>query len=156
MILMAQSVPSATKLPCIASLPAGWHFGGVHVTHDRSTLWLNSDEGGMQRVEATLEPSGECDVSGATQVPSDEVRTKRYEDPQRLRPDLRTTRYYLFPGGCVTYRFAFTGEPDASLLFAADQALRFQPRGEIAQSVIRQAGLDLCGAGVACPGGTGS
>jgi membrane-associated phospholipid phosphatase len=156
MILMAQSVTSATKLPCIASLPAGWHFGGVHVTSNRSTLWLNSDEGGERAVEATLEPRKECDVTGTTPVPSDEAGTTRYEDPQSLRPDLRTTRHYLFPGGCITYRFAFTGEASSSLLFEADQALRFQPRQEIVESVSRRAGLNLCGAGVVCPGGTGS
>ena len=156
MILMAQSVPSATKLPCIAALPAGWHFGGVHVKRHQSELWLHSDEGGPQSLEVTLQPKGECDVSGATPVPSDEVGTLRYEDPQGLRPNLRTTRYYLFPGGCVTYRLSFSGEASPSLLFQADQAIRFQPREEIVASVRERSGLDLCGAGASCPGGSGS
>jgi hypothetical protein len=156
MVLMAQSVPSATQLPCIASLPAGWHFGGVHVKQDHSTLWLNSDEGGPHAVEATLEPRSACNVSGATLVPTDEIGTRRYERPQSLRPELRTTRYYIFPGGCVTYRISFTGDPDPSLLFDADQALTFEPRRELVETVKEVAGLDLCGAGMACPGGTGS
>jgi hypothetical protein len=68
----------------------------------------------------------------------------------------RVIRYYLFPGGCVTYRVAFSGEASPSLLFEADQAIKFQPRQEIVESVRRLAGLDLCGAEVVCPGGTGS
>ena len=126
------------------------------MARNRSTLWLNSDEGGGRAVEATLEPRRKCDVTGTTPVPSDEAGTTRYEDPQSLRPDLHTTRHYLFPGGCITYRFAFSGDVSSSLLFEADQALRFQPRQEIVESVSRRAGLDLCGAGVVCPGGAGS
>jgi membrane-associated phospholipid phosphatase/tRNA A-37 threonylcarbamoyl transferase component Bud32 len=156
MVLMAQSVPSATLLPCVASLPGGWHFGGVHVKRGRSTLWLNSDQGGSQAVEVILEPSHECDVSDATRVPTDEAGTLRFECPISLRPDLLTTRYYMFPGGCVTCRFAFTDEASPSLLFDADQALAFQPRERIVEAVRENAGLDLCGSGAPCPGGTGS
>ena len=31
MVLEAQSVPTATRLPCIAELPIGWRFGGMFV-----------------------------------------------------------------------------------------------------------------------------
>jgi tRNA A-37 threonylcarbamoyl transferase component Bud32 len=156
MVLIAQSVPSATLLPCIASLPAGWDFGGVHVRRSRSTLWLDSDIGGTKAVEVTLEPRGGCDASDATQVPTDEPGTYRLERPITLRPDLHATRYYLFRGGCVTYRFAFTKDASPSLLFDADQALAFLPRERIVRAVREHAGLDLCGAGVPCPGGAGS
>ena len=43
-------------------------------------------------------------VEGASEVPSDEAGLRRYERIEQLPPDLRSTRYYLFPGGCVTYR----------------------------------------------------
>jgi membrane-associated phospholipid phosphatase/tRNA A-37 threonylcarbamoyl transferase component Bud32 len=155
MVLMAQSVPSATLLPCVASLPAGWEFGGVHVKRNRSTLWLDSDLGGFHAVEATLIPRSKCDVSEAMPVPSDEPGTTRYDRTESLKPDLRITRLYLFPGGCVTYRFAFTGEGSPSLLFNADQALAFQPRERIVETVRNVGGLDLCGAGASCPGGSG-
>ena len=156
MVLMAQSVPSATLLPCVASLPAGWQFGGVHMKRGRSTLWLNSDQGGSQAVEVILEPGHECVASDATRVPTDEAGTLRFERPISLRPDLLTTRYYTFSGGCVTYRFAFTDETSPSLLFDAEQALAFQSRERIVEAVRENAGLDLCGAGVPCPGRTRS
>ena len=141
-------------MPCIASLPAGWNFGGVHITSKRSTLWLDSDEGGDRALVAMLRPRDQCEVSGHTQVPSDEVGTTRYEDPQSLRPTLRTSRHYLFEGGCVIYRLALTHGADPSLLFEADQAIAFQPREDIVEWVRAQAGLDLYGAGVPCPGGS--
>jgi hypothetical protein len=154
MILIAQSVPSATSVPCIASLPAGWRLGGLHVVHGRSEFWLNSERGGKRAVEVNLVPAGACDVAGATEVPSDQVGIRRFEHPDRLPPRLRSTRFYLFPGGCVTYRFAFTSPAPASLLFDADTALGFQPRSALVAKVRASSGLRLCGAGAPCPPGS--
>jgi hypothetical protein len=91
-------------------------------------------------------------VSGAVPVPSDELGTERLERPDRLQPELRSTRYYLFPGGCVTYEFAFEGEAAPGLMFSAEQALAFQPRAELVDHVQRTTGLELCGAGTECVG----
>jgi membrane-associated phospholipid phosphatase/tRNA A-37 threonylcarbamoyl transferase component Bud32 len=150
MVLIAQSVPSATLVPCVASLPAGWDLAGVHVKRDRATFWLSSDLGGERAVKAQLMRPGACDVSGATPVPSDEVGTDRYEQPERLPPNLRSTRYYLFPGGCVTYQFSFTEGANPSLMFNVDQALAFQPRSTLVDHVQATTGLALCGAGASC------
>jgi len=150
MVLMSQSVPSATLVPCVASLPAGWDLGGVHVKRDRTTFWLDSDLGGERAVEAKLMRPGACDVSRATPVPSDEVGTDRYEQPERLPPNLRSTRYYLFPGGCVTYQFSFAEGANPSLMFNVDQALAFQPRSTLVDHVRATTDLALCGAGARC------
>jgi hypothetical protein len=152
MILMAQAVPSATAVPCIDSLPAGWDLGGVRVRRDRATFWLDSDRGGSHAVEATLLRPADCTVAGATEVPSDELGMRRYERPERLPPNLRSTRYYVFPGGCITYRFTFAGSATAALMFDADRALASQPRAELVEAVRARNDLRLCGAGVACPG----
>ena len=153
MILMAQAVPSATALPCLDTLPAGWELGGVTIERDRGTFWLDSDRGGDRAVEATLLPPNDCAPDGATEVPSDEVGMRRYERPERLPPDLRSTRFYVFEGGCITYRFSFDGTTTAALMFDADRALASQPRDEVVAEVRDRNGLRLCGAGVACPGG---
>jgi tRNA A-37 threonylcarbamoyl transferase component Bud32 len=153
MVLMAQSVPSATQVPCVASLPAGWELGGAHVERHEARFWLDSDLGGDRAVTATLMPRSECDVEDATPVASDEVGTERYERPDRLHPDLRSTRFYLFPGGCVTYEFAFDAGADPTLAFAAEQALAFQHRSELVAHVHETTGgLALCGAGTECVG----
>ena len=91
-------------------------------------------------------------MTGATPVASDEIGTERYERPDRLHPDLRSTRYYLFPGGCVTYEFAFDEGADPTLVFSAEQALAFQPRAELVDRVQDRTGLALCGAGTECVG----
>jgi hypothetical protein len=149
-VLVAQAVPTATQVPCVAALPAGWEHGGAHIERGRATFWLDSDRGGARAVTVTLVPRDDCDVGDAVPVPSDELGTERFERPDRLRPGLRSTRYYLFPGGCVTYEFAFAGEADPALLFSAEQALAFQPRTLLSQHVEETTGLALCGAGTEC------
>jgi hypothetical protein len=94
----------------------------------------------------------ECDVTGAIPVPSDEVGTERYERPDRLHPGLRSTRYYLFPGGCVTYEFDLDEGADTTLIFSAEQALSFVHRATLADHVRDTTGLALCGAGTECVG----
>jgi hypothetical protein len=145
-------VPSATEVPCVATLPAGWELGGTHVERHDASFWLDSDRGGDKAVTARLVPRDECDVTGATPVPSDEVGTERFERPDRLHPALRSTRYYLFPGGCVTYEFAFDESADPALMFSAEQALAFEPRATLVEHVRDTTGLDLCGAGAECAG----
>ena len=157
MILMAQSVPSATQIPCVAALPAGWDFGQMHVNNERGSFWLDSDLGGHEALTVTLQPPSDCSVEGATAVPSDEPGIERFERPERLPPNLLTTRYYLFEGGCVTYSFAFDEDAEASLMLAIDGAVGFMPRTDLVAEVdLRSGGLSLCGAGAECTGGDGS
>jgi hypothetical protein len=154
MVLVAQSQPSATKVPCIATLPSGWESEGIHVQRNRTTFGIGSERAGSDAIEVALEREGACDVRGAEAVPSDEAGTERFERPERLAGGLRGTRSYLFPGGCVTYEYRFAEDAPASLVFEADQALGFVAREDLVDHVRSTADLRLCGAGVRCPGGT--
>jgi hypothetical protein len=145
MILMAQAVPSATAVPCVASVPAGWDIGNVAIREGRGWFWLNSEVAGKHAVEVMLRPRDECDLAGTTEVPSDEPGTRRFERPEQLPPALRSTRFYTYPGACVTYEFAFEGDVSASLMFEIDSALSFQPRAELVEKVDQHTGLSLCG-----------
>jgi tRNA A-37 threonylcarbamoyl transferase component Bud32 len=152
MILMAQSVPSATALPCVAALPGGWELSAVRVDDDGATIWLDSDIGGDRAVAATLRRPGECPVTEAVPVASDEVGIERYEQPVQLPPELIGRRTYLFGGGCVVYEFRFSGSASAALTVEVDEALSFLPRAELIAEVDERSGLRLCGAGVTCDG----
>ncbi len=156
MILIAQSVPSATLVPCVATWPAGFSLDDVHVSRGKTTFSLDSDLAGEHAVTVTLTPPDECPVTTAEPVPTDEVGTHRYERPERLLPTLLSTRYYTFTGGCVSYRFQFDRVGTPALIFAADQALAFEHRTTLARVVNQRNDLKLCGASVVCPGGDGS
>jgi tRNA A-37 threonylcarbamoyl transferase component Bud32 len=148
MILMAQAVPSATSLPCLATLPSGWTFGGAEIQRGRARFWLDSDRAGARAIVVTL--SATCGLQGAQEVPSDESGTRRFEAPSSLRP-FRDRRTYVFPGGCVTYDLSSSGAAP-TVVFAADSALSSVPRAALVSFVAAEEDLALCGAGAACPG----
>ena len=145
-VLMAQSVPSATLLPCIRALPAGWMFGGSDVHSDSSSFWLNSDRAGIHALEVSLTAS--CEVAGALDVTnsSSEAGVRDYIREFLLHP-YSANRYFTFPGGCVTYRYRFDEKADPVLALEADEALTFGPRTAVVARVHRSLGLTLCGAG---------
>jgi hypothetical protein len=145
-VLMAQSVPSATLLPCIRALPAGWTYGGSDVHNHSSRFWLDSDRAGIQAVEVLL--TATCEVAGALDVTNStsEAGVRDYVRELVLRP-FSANRYFTFPGGCVTYRYRFAGAADPVLALEADEALTFGPRAAVVAKVQRSLGLTLCGAG---------
>ena len=127
-ILMAQAVPSAKWIPCIASLPSGWSFGQAPVHNGRGRFWLNSDRAGHRAVVVTL--TARCEVSSA-------------------REDVRVDR---FPGGCATYDFNFDASDSSVLLAEVDAALDYTSRASLIAHVDEEFVLKLCGRGVSCPG----
>ena len=82
----------------------------------------------------------------------DERGGERFEHTLSLVPRFTGLRFYTFPGGCVTYRFAFAPGASPILAGAAGSALSFQPRSALVHYVQRTEGLTLCGRGAACPG----
>ena len=150
MILSAQAVPSAAKLPCLAALPSGWSIGGADISSGKVDFWLNSDRAGPAAITVTLTTA--CSTSGAQQIPSDQPSMRRFEHPLSLLPRFSDLRFYIFPGGCATYRFSFAPGASPVLAVAADSALSFQPRAALVNFVQRTEGLALCGRGAACPG----
>jgi PAP2 superfamily protein len=150
MILMAQSVPTASAVPCIAALPQGWEVDAAEVERGKSSFVLDSDHAGHHAISVTLTRPEECSLAGAQPVPTDEVGARRFERPEQLRPALRSVRYYLLPGACVTYRFAFRAGADPSLVLDGDRAIAFQPRAALAEEVRARSGLRLCGAPRSC------
>ena len=150
MILAAQAVPSAAMLPCLAALPSGWSIGGADISSGKVSLSLDSDRAGTAAITVTL--TATCDTTGAQQIPSDQPGMRRFEHPLSLAPQFTDLRFYTFPGGCVTYRFAFAPGASPVLAGATDSALSFQPRTALVHYIQRSEGLALCGRGAACPG----
>jgi hypothetical protein len=150
MILAAQAVPSAARLPCLAALPSGWSVGGADITSGKASLWLDSDRAGTAAITVTL--TATCDITGVQQIPSDQPGMRRFEHPLSLVPRFSDLRFYTFPGGCITYRFSFAPGASPVLAGAADSALSFQPRSALVHYVQRTEGLALCGRGARCPG----
>ena len=148
-VLMAQAVPSATAVPCISSLPAGWAFGGATIHDGQARFWLSSDRAGEHAITVTL--TATCDTSTARAVASDEPAAERLDDSETATSGgSGIDRFYRFEGGCVSHHYSFAG--DSELVSAAEAALGLLPRDRLVAYVKAQDDLTLCGAGTTCIG----
>jgi hypothetical protein len=129
LLVVAQSVHGAQLVPCLQTIPAGWTFTRLDVRDRRSTIELASDRGGDHALVVTLRPT--CETSAAGRIPSDEARTQRFEQVDRLSPHYEGTRYYVFDGGCVTYEFDLESERPSGLLNEATLMVGFVSRAEL-------------------------
>jgi hypothetical protein len=129
-VLEAQSVPSATLLPCFDHLPAGWTYTGDYLIKDGlSQYWLDSDRAGVHA--AQIELTSRCpDVAQAAEVPAapGETPARAFEHPLSLRPPFASVRFLLFPGGCVAERFNFSGNALGETALEVEQVVSFVPR----------------------------
>jgi membrane-associated phospholipid phosphatase len=149
-VLVAQAVPAATSVPCVAELPLGWELEDATVRSGEARFALNAGQAGPV-VTVTLTET--CDTSTARPVPTDEAGTQRfYQDAAGSDEAPEARRFYRFPGGCVSYDFSPSTRGNPSLTALIDSALAFVPREQVGSYVREQSGLTLCGAGASCPG----
>jgi tRNA A-37 threonylcarbamoyl transferase component Bud32 len=128
--LMAQSVPSASLVPCVQLLPVGWKVAEVAVNNGRSVITLDHDRGGKAALVVRLTAAA-CDLAGAHKVTSEQPGARRY-----LRMDgTARTRIYDFPGGCVTQRFRAAGPSALRLSDTASTEFGFITREQLRQAL---------------------
>jgi hypothetical protein len=131
--LQAQSVPSASMVPCLRPLPAGWSVANVAVNNGRSVITLNHDRAGKGALVLRLTPA--CDPAGAVQEPSPIPGVRHYQRTQAHAGQLSATEYDLFPGGCVTARLRPTHDPNGEIAAQAPQVLGFITRAALREAL---------------------
>jgi hypothetical protein len=132
-LIMAQAVPDAQWLPCIRATPPGWSFAEIRPRDGQVSLFFNSDRDGVHALTVLLRPS--CDLTGATEVPSEQPEMRRFERVTRVSSGYGGERHYTFAGGCVTYRFDLRGSTRAEPVAAAAESLAFLSRRNLDQMV---------------------
>jgi tRNA A-37 threonylcarbamoyl transferase component Bud32 len=131
--LQAQSVPSASLVPCVRSLPTGWTLRSVTVNDGRSVLTLDNDRAGSGAMVVRL--SASCDIRGATRVPSDQPGARRFTRIERLAPQFSATRFDVFAGGCITTHLTAPAAHRAELATEAPLLLGFTSRQALQQAL---------------------
>jgi len=121
MILFAQAVPSASKVPCVGELPIGWMVTNATVHDGYATFGLAVGAAGTPDVVVTLTPT--CDENIGISV------------------DLG--------GGCVTYHSTLAAETTGEPTLA--EGISFISRKELVDFVATDDDQKLCGLGVPCP-----
>jgi hypothetical protein len=153
-ILMAQSVPTASWVPCLrTALPLGWRFDRLEARNGSSRFWLDSDRDGTEAIQVRLERS--CATSGATEIASDQAGMRRLERVLRVSPTFSGERYYVFAGGCLTFVFHLGSGSPGEALALASQAVGVVSRADLRAQVHRRSGgrleLDPATEGTAQP-----
>ncbi|MDP9219286.1 MAG: phosphatase PAP2 family protein [Actinomycetota bacterium] len=116
--LLAQSVPSASLVPCVRSLPTGWAVASAKARNGSAEFTLAHDRVGSRALVVRL--TAACDTSGATQQPSDQPGARRYERTEPGRSGASAAWHTVFLGGCVTAQLDPTGA--ANRAFASEAA----------------------------------
>lgn len=138
-VLMAQSVPTATWVPCLrTTLPLGWDFEHLDARNGVSRFWLNSDRDGQKAIEVRLDDS--CDTAGSTEILSDREGMRRLERVTRTTPHFEGRRYYVFDGGCITIVFHLSGDNPGEPLALATQAVGSMSRADLQDEVRKESG----------------
>ncbi|HYJ61666.1 MAG TPA: hypothetical protein VE032_09415 [Actinomycetota bacterium] len=144
-ILLAQAVPTATVVPCVGAVPAGWSFAGGQTRDGEGSLRLLSSQDGAGIIELRL--TATCAPGDAPAVPPrpEELGARVFDAPTSLEP-LEGVRYVVFEGGCATITYTFPGGIPAAQALEATHAFAYLPRADVVARVEAEMGQILCGA----------
>jgi hypothetical protein len=142
--VLAQAVPTAAYVPCIADDESPWRFSSLTVEKGRARLSLVyiDPEGRSARVQLTRR----CDTSGASEQPPEagEPDVQHFRRASTLSPRLAGVDYAVFAGGCVTTEFDLPRNADASeRLLDLDTTVGLYPRARLSAELDREFHLDL-------------
>jgi len=139
MTLMAQAVPSAERLPCIESLPLGWHVTATRIERDRAEFDLEVGFTGDNEIEVQ--------VGGTTRTATTNVILTPTCPAASTDP---SSELVYVPGGCVVYRTSLPAGQGPGASFDAGGGLTFVDRSTLVATVQDGSDLALCGAGAGC------
>jgi membrane-associated phospholipid phosphatase/tRNA A-37 threonylcarbamoyl transferase component Bud32 len=131
--LEAQSVPSASRVPCVRSLLPGWKVAEISVNSGRTVIVLDHDRAGRRAVVARL--TAACDPTGAAEVVSAEPSTRRWVRVEPLAGVFGATWYDRFPGGCVTYRLRSAKDIEGWFAAELPTLLGYATRDELREAL---------------------
>jgi tRNA A-37 threonylcarbamoyl transferase component Bud32 len=137
--LMAQSVPSASLVPCVESRLPGWTVANVAVNDGRSQVTLNHDRAGEAAVVLRLTRA--CDTGAAVETPPPASDVRRWERVDQLGGGRYAATWYdRFAGGCVAYRLRSASDPVGQFANEVPSLLGFASRTALRQALDDRSG----------------
>jgi tRNA A-37 threonylcarbamoyl transferase component Bud32/membrane-associated phospholipid phosphatase len=131
--LEAQSVPSASLVPCVRTRVPGWKVADVAVNNGRSVITLDHDRAGKRAVVVRL--AAGCDTTGTFEMPSPAPEVRRYQRVDQSTSAFGATWYHRFPGGCMTYRLHSTRDLEGSFAIELPGLLGFVTRDALREAL---------------------
>jgi tRNA A-37 threonylcarbamoyl transferase component Bud32 len=136
--LMAQSVPSASLVPCVRTRLPGWTVADVAANNDRSVISLDHDRAGSGAVVMRL--TAGCDTTGTVETPAPAPGVRRYERIDQSTSVFGATWYDRFAGGCLTYRLHSTRDLEGSFAAELPVLLGFTSRDGLRETLRQRSG----------------
>jgi hypothetical protein len=123
-VLMAESVPTASLIPCVRSVPGGWSFRSFEANDTAATFSMQQQEGAVLIVEL----HGSCEPVGE-RVPETEPSVQGYRSVQD--GGTRIVWTWTFTGGCARAELTFPSPPPDFDVEDVRAALSFISRDEL-------------------------
>jgi hypothetical protein len=139
--LVAESVPSASYVPCLSRLPTGWTSRRFVAERGSTRFELLSDRAGGRAVTVAYRRS--CATAGAAPFPPRSAGGRTLLRLASVQPRYTGTLIDVFPGGCVVYRFDFLRGPHIALMAELQEAVRLVSRLELRNAVRHRLGVEL-------------
>jgi membrane-associated phospholipid phosphatase/tRNA A-37 threonylcarbamoyl transferase component Bud32 len=135
--LMAQAVPSASLVPCRQLAPDGWSLNDVKVASGDAEIIFDTEQP-IRVAAVTVRLAATCDLDGAREITSDHPEARRYLKIEREVAPFPVTRFYAFPGGCITERYLAAGVSPERMAIQASSAFGFVSRETLARDLARR------------------
>lgn len=139
--IIAQSVPSASYVPCIRQLPQGWTTSSFDPARGAMSFTLNSDRAPGRPVTVRL--AAWCKPGAASSAPPRAPGVLTYTRLYSLSPRVTGRLYDVFPGGCVTYSFNFSLGQQISLMEEFEFAVGLYSRQQLRLILKQELGVEL-------------
>ena len=139
--IIAQSVPTASYLPCLGDLPQGWDASWFNPSRGSTSFRLDSDR--SPRRPVTVELTAGCQTGGASPSPARAPGVITYTRLDSTEPRFAGRLYDVFPGGCVTYTFDFATGSQIALMEQFETAVELYPRQQLRLVLKQQLGVEL-------------
>ncbi|HJY24265.1 MAG TPA: RIO1 family regulatory kinase/ATPase [Actinomycetes bacterium] len=102
--LAAQAVPTASRIPCMRALPAGWTVSGGTANNGRAE-WIidhNVTSGGTDEEQMLISLTPSCNLEGTTEQPRDASGVRHYKRLSVNGDAFTATWIDVFDGGCAS------------------------------------------------------
>jgi hypothetical protein len=124
--LMAESVPSASLIPCVEALPAGWTYQTFEANDTGSTFSLEQpDRGGLLEVQLL----SACEATGTPKPIRNFPTAQQYRSVEA--EGARVVWTSTFPGGCSRVELTFPGPPPNVEVTTIYEAISFISRDDL-------------------------
>lgn len=134
--LVAQTVPTASLVPCVSAFGGRWSIDGEDYTSHGTSVSMTGRDSADVTWKITLNPT--CATDGLT--PSGEQQgAEVWQSDAQTDSTFTRTQALTFEGGCVTSKVSFPVRFDRALVLGdVDAALQLVPRAALNDQVIEQ------------------